>query len=139
MRLSNRLSRPCAGSPLRMKLLKLSKVMRAAMPMVDMRPPFGASGLTQSKCLKSAGYLSSPKVESPCLGDSAIAPAGASTTAASSSAALRVGFEFVFTTPASFWSARLSGLTSRLAELLGGDLIEPPHLQDGGGLRGQLV
>src|SRR6516165_2187667 len=28
-------------------------------------PPFGAFGLTYSKCLKSGGYLSSPKAEIP--------------------------------------------------------------------------
>src|SRR5690606_14734332 len=48
--------------------LRLLKVMRAAVPIVASRPPLGASGLTYSKCLKSAGYFRSPKAESPCLG-----------------------------------------------------------------------
>src|SRR5215510_12648587 len=33
--------------------------------MWENRPPFGAFGLTSSKCLKSGGYLRSPKAEIP--------------------------------------------------------------------------
>src|SRR5262245_34094074 len=49
-----------------MKLLKLSKVVSAAVPMVEIRPPFGASGLTQAKCVKSGAYLRSPNADRPC-------------------------------------------------------------------------
>src|SRR5215510_10258977 len=54
-----------------MKLLKLSKVVRAPVPMVAMRPPLGASGLTQPKCAKSAGYFRSPNADNPCRPPSA--------------------------------------------------------------------
>src|SRR5262249_48970813 len=57
-----------------MKALKLSKVPRAATPMVARRPPFGASGLTHSNALKSGGYLSSPNAARPWLGPSAATP-----------------------------------------------------------------
>src|SRR5215471_14369088 len=57
-----------------MAALKLSKVPRAATPMVARRAPFVASGLTHSNALKSGGYLSSPKADRPCLGPSAVTP-----------------------------------------------------------------
>ena len=60
-----------------MNPLKLSKVVRAAVPIVANRPPFGASGFTHSKCLKSGGYLSSPNADRPCLLLSAAAPTDA--------------------------------------------------------------
>src|SRR5713226_4659047 len=43
--------------------LKLSKVPSAARRTT---PPFGACGLTWSKCLKSGGYLGSPNSDRPC-------------------------------------------------------------------------
>src|SRR5262245_30393023 len=72
--------------------------MRADVPIVERRPPFGASGFTQSKCLKSGGYLSSPKAERPCLGalSAAIAGAESSASADSSAAHLAEGRRLVF-------------------------------------------
>ena len=47
--------------------MRLSKVWLPPVPRKLMVPPLGASGLTKSKCLKSGGYLRSPKLEMPWL------------------------------------------------------------------------
>ncbi len=53
---------PAAGTPLMTKGLSVSKVPIAASRIV---PPFGASGLTYSKCLKSGPYFRSPNNDMP--------------------------------------------------------------------------
>ena len=53
---------PAAGTPLRMKGLRLSKVPIAAS---RTSPPLGASGFAYSKCLKPGPYLRSPWIDRP--------------------------------------------------------------------------
>src|SRR4051812_29409770 len=120
-----------------MKALKLSKLVRAAVPMVARRPPFGASGLTHSKLLKSAGYLSSPKADRPCLGPSAAEAAVARARAASSTAGLRIGISLAFT-DARIFISRPGRLAPRLSQPLGRRVVIPPHLEEGLGLRRQF-
>src|SRR5262245_52396030 len=153
-------SRPWAESPLRMKALKLSKVPRAATPMVARRPPFGAAGLTHSNALKSGGYLSSPNADRPCLAPSPAtainAPEGARMSQMASSAA---GFGWCISLALSVarmnpQSRGLDGpstalqrpstllgsqLAARLAEPLGGRVVVPPDPQERAAARRQLV
>ena len=57
IRLSNRYSSPCAASPLRMKLLKLSNVLTPPVPVEENLPPFGASGIDVVEVLEVGGVL----------------------------------------------------------------------------------
>src|SRR5215467_1765439 len=120
-----------------MKAVKLSKVVRASVPIVERRPPFGAPGLTQSKCWKSAGYLRSPKAESPCLKPCAAAGskeptptsrASEGTANGRANLALAMGIvEF------------RGGLAPQIGEPLGRGLIIPPHAQEGTAAGWQLL
>src|SRR5262245_44802691 len=157
-------SRPWAGSPLRMKVLKLSKVPRAATPMVARRPPFGASGLTHSNALKSGGYLSSPNADRPCLGPSAATPMEAPGAArvskmASSAAGFGWSMKLALTVArmiaisrgstalygpfrpsmALYGRCGAASLAARLTEPLGGCLIVPPDPHERAAARRQLV
>src|SRR5262245_7710889 len=121
--------------------LKLSKVSRAAVPMVARRPPFGASGLTQSKCWKSAGYLRSPKAERPWRGPSAAATAAPearpSRIAATAGFQVRVGRRiFDAPRPVASAAAQLARLVGRA---LGLRLVPPPDAQERRIARGQLA
>src|SRR5947207_9612094 len=122
-----------------MKSLKLSKVVRATVPIMARRPAFGASGLTYSKCLKSAGYLSSPKADSPCLPLSAAALAAARTRQARSSAGFHMRMSPAFAYCRIIRSRGEGASAPRIGEPLGGRLIIPPHSQERAASRRQCV
>src|SRR5262245_24218459 len=121
-----------------MKALKLSNVVRAAVPIVDSRPPFGASGFTHSKCLKSGGYLSSPKADRPCLPLSAAALAEARRRPASS-ASLEMCMSLALASSRISQVSGPSGLAPSLGQPPGRRLIVPPHPHERAVARGQLV
>src|SRR5881628_1232226 len=105
---------PAAGTPLRMKGLRLSKVPIAAS---RTSPPLGASGFAYSKCLKPGPYLRSPWIDRPwpvvARGSAPCTPttgASASATASPRSAAVNRN------------ALDRSAMTSALAEHLDQDL-----------------
>src|SRR5688572_19110204 len=71
---------PGGAVPLRVKGLYLSKFVMRSGGTSSRSPPFGAFGLTHSKCGNPAGYLMSPNCEYACAAQAGLAEKAATKT-----------------------------------------------------------